>query len=108
MTVIKREDVPRPVRKKETVACADLGGDVIVQQLTLQQYLETTRISAQHHNTAQIACLLADCIVDADGTPIFSEDEWNAWAPAHLEAVFALFQKVRALSGLDLEAAAKN
>jgi len=106
--VISKSSVQRPVLRAETIDCAALGGAVIIQQMTLQLYLDTIRYGMAHDNTAPISKVLALCVVDADRAPIFDEDEWEAWSPGHLATVFDLYAKIKALSGVDVEEAAKN
>ena len=106
--VMTKADIPRPVLQRETVQVEALDGEVIIQQMTLQLYLETIRYGMANENTAPIAKVLAACVLDADDQPVFDEAEWEAWAPGHLIATFDLYAKVKTLSGIDLEKAAKN
>lgn len=106
--VMTKAGISRPVLKRETVMVEALGGEVILQQMTLQLYLETIRYGMAHENTAPIAKVLAACVLDADDQPIFDEPEWEAWSPGHLTATFELYAKIKSLTGIDLEEAAKN
>ena len=144
MTVAKRSDIKRPVRKKEAIAVPELSDkDVVVRQMTLGLYLEvmSSGMSADDLNLLRVVreaqesgkpipdavrrsfaergemnpkpipvCrVLADCVVDADEQPIFSEEEWEAWGMLHKEVPFMLYKRIEVLSGITtVEAAAKN
>lgn len=103
--VVAKKDVARPVRRAETVATEDLG-EVVVRQMALTPYLDSVRRAV--NGELPIAAMLADCVVDAAGEPIFSEAEWEVWGARHLKTMWVLYDKVRALSNLDPEAAEKN
>ncbi len=107
--VLKKADIARPVRRAETVAVPEFGGEVIVRQMTLPLYREVLRHSLAHEGEVPVARVLADCVVDADQAPVFDEAEWDVWSTAHFPAVAALYERIERLSGLrDLEATAKN
>lgn len=109
MSVLKKEDIARPVRRSETVTVPELGGDVIVRQITLSLYREALRYSMEHEHEVPIARILADCVVDADQAPVFDEAEWEVWSTGHFNVVVVLYEKIERLSGLrDREATAKN
>lgn len=121
MTVVKKGQVPRPVRKKETVEVEELGGEVVLQQMTLQLYVDFAvrgmSVSVQDgEKKAQISAargsspapVLAQCVLDADDQPIFTEEEWEAWGMQHRDVAFRLYNRIRALSGMDVEETAKN
>jgi hypothetical protein len=116
--------VARPVRKQETVEVPELGGEVILQQMTLQLYVDfavrgmavTVHDGKNKKDKAAVntargtspAPVLASCVLDADGEPIFDEDEWESWGMANRSASFRLYNRIRALSGMDVEETAKN
>lgn len=109
MTVLKKADIARPTRRAETVAVPELGGEVIVRQMTLPLYREVLRYSLSHEDEVPVARVLADCVVDADQAPIFDEAEWEVWSTAHFTVVVRLYEVIERLSGLrDGEATAKN
>lgn len=103
--VVAKKDVARPVRRAETVATEELG-EVVVRQIVLKPYLASVYRATK--GELPIAAMLADCVVDAAGEPIFSEAEWEVWGARHLKTMWVLYDKVRALSNLDPEAAEKN
>lgn len=108
MGVLNKADIPRPTRRSETFEVTELGGEIIVRQMTLQLYNESLIYAARHNGAAPMATLLAACVVDVNYVPIMDEDEWEAWGALNSAAAYRLYQKIRDLSGLDLEAAAKN
>jgi hypothetical protein len=122
MTVLKKSDIARPVRRKETVEVPELGGEVILQQMTLQLYVDfavrgmtvtlpggpdDAKAAGRARGTSP-APVLAACVLDADDQPIFDEAEWESWGMAHRDAAFRLYNRIRALSGMDVEQTAKN
>ena len=106
--VIKKSDIARPVRRSEVMQVDELKGEVVIQQMTLEMYLSMLKYGSTHDNTAPMSMVLAACVLDADGTPVFDEQEWEAWAPANLKIVFELYARIKKLSGVDLDDAVKN
>lgn len=100
MAIVKKGDVSRPVRKEETVEIAELGGEVIVRQMTLPLYLSVVRAGSEKGDP-QLSKVLSECVVDSDRFPIFSEEEWDAWGIQHLDASIRLYNRIRDLSGID-------
>ncbi len=106
---LKKSEIKPPVLRKEAVPVASLGGEVVVRALKLSERLHMFSAAGDdgRHYT-HIADLLAVAVVDADGLPIWTADEWDTWASAHVEESVALFEVAKKLSGLDAEAVAKN
>ena len=48
-----------------------------------------------------IAFALSRCVLDADGEPLMTQDEWEAWGTEHVEAAIRLFVVVKRLSLLE-------
>jgi hypothetical protein len=97
MTVLRREDIPRPVVPKETVEVAELGGEVIVQGLMLDERLA---IGAEAELYGRVPTILSKSVVDAEGKPIFDKREWNLWGASHADATLKLFDTAMRLSGM--------
>lgn len=108
MGLLKRGDIPRPTRKAEAVQVDSLGGEVKVMQMTLPTYLSIVRATVEKGDTMPLAAVLSECVVDGDGFPIFSEEEWGAWGVAHISDSLKLYNKIRELSGIDAEDAEKK
>src|SRR4026208_925770 len=99
MTVLSKQDIPRPSRPKETVAVPDLGGDVVVQALLLKEQFELS--SAPDAGVfGRITKMLSTSVVDAEGKPIFSVEEWEVWGATHIDATLLLLDTVKRLSGI--------
>lgn len=103
---INKNDVQRPVRRAETIHVEALAGEVIVRQVTLGPYLVCVRRGVG--GQLPMAAMLADCVVDANAEPIFSEAEWELWAPRNMAATWQIYEKVRELSNLDADTTEKN
>jgi hypothetical protein len=98
MTVLKRSDIPRPSLPKETVEVKSLGGEVVAQAMDLEHRIEFSLMDGAW--PGRLAPALARCIVDADGNPIFSADEWQAWGGKNAREALELWAVVRKLSGI--------
>lgn len=108
MATLKKSEIARPVLKKQAVAIAELGGEVVVRGLMLSERLALFAGMAEGKAYAHMAQLLALCVQDCDGVPVFTADEWDIWAADHAAAAVNLFDVARRVSGLDAEIAAKN
>lgn len=96
---LKRGEIKPPRLPKEAVEVASLGGEVIVRALTL-----TERLALGRNDGAREAipvALLAQCVVDETGLPLFARDEWEAFGAAHIDDAMRLVAVAMRLSGLD-------
>lgn len=103
MAVIDKSKVSKPVLPKETVAMPSLQGDVVVTGLLLKD-----RINLFAAQEATMAMLLASTVVDANGDPVFTEEEWQVHGASHFAECIDLYKVAKRLSGLDAEVAEKN
>lgn len=94
-----------PALPTEVVPVPDLGGDLVVRGMTLAARLE---LFAVEGNAARLIKALAHCVVDGDGQPIASEEEWDRIGAKLPAVALNLWEVIRRLSGLDVEAVAKN
>jgi hypothetical protein len=97
---LNKNDIPRPVLPKEAVDVPELGGEVIVRALLLQDRLEFSSGGSAHYG--KFAQMLARGVIDANDEPIFSAAEWEIFgAKEEGQAVaFRLFDVLQRLSGL--------
>lgn len=96
---LRRGEIKSPRLPKEAVEVASLGGEVIVRALTL-----TERLALGRNDEAREAIpvtLLAQCVVDESGLPLFSRDDWEAFGAAHMDEAMRLVAVAMRLSGLD-------
>ncbi|HWO99202.1 MAG TPA: hypothetical protein VNL74_01040 [Methylococcus sp.] len=105
MALLKRSQIDRPVRKREAMDCPELCGEVVVQALLLRDKIEFLQ---EGSGAGHVSRLLAATVVDADGEPLFTADEWEVFGADHIEAVNRLFEVAARLSGLSLEHAEKK
>lgn len=98
MTVLSKQDIPRPALPKETVDVPELGGEVVVQALLLRDQLDLS--TKQLKTFGHFSHMLALTVVDANGDPIFSMEEWEVWGASHLDVALKLFGAVKRLSGM--------
>lgn len=110
MALLKKTDITRPVVPKETVPVPALGGDVVVRGLMLSERLGLYASRAGRDGKAllDVPEILALCVLDGDGLPVFDVTEWDAFGIKNGEAALQLFNVARRLSGLDAEDAKKN
>lgn len=127
MPLLRKCNIPRPTVRKEAVEVPELGGEVVVRGTALHERLalvfavappmpaEGEEIQAPpveaddpRERYGHIARLLAYAVVDADGEPIFTVDEWLEFGGLHYAATLRLYGIAKRLSGMDTEAAKKN
>ena len=109
MALVKKSAVTAPVLPREAVPVASLGGDVAVRGLLLSERLALfSEVGESGKAFVRIPRILAATVQDADGLPLFTEDEWEAHGAKHQDEALALFAVARRLSGLDAESAEKN
>lgn len=106
MTVLRKQDIPRPKLAKETVPVPALGGDVVVQSLMLRDRFAW--MSTKGPRFSHISGLLALCVLDCEGTPLFTADEWEAWGAQNENEAFELFKVCERLCGLDTPSPAET
>lgn len=130
MPVIHRAHVAEPTLAKQTVEVEALGGEVVVRGLLLVERLAvTSRLVAlrqkapkpteppaeqagpydpQHDINTVIPMLLAIAVVDAEGEPLWTESQWQAFGGRHQAQALALFNVAWDLAGLNEKALEKN
>ena len=116
MAVVDRAKVAPPVLPKETVEVAAIGGEVVVRGLLLTEYLRMKNRIAQanaDHSAedgvyAILPPLLATCVLDASGQPLWTEDEWQAFGAKEPGQALELFNVAARLSGLSRAQDTKN
>ena len=107
--VISRDSLKPPTLPKETVACPELGGDVVIRGPLASARIALQRIATDDASIEKLApVLLASSVVDADDRPLFTQEEWDAWGGANYPAYLNLFNVAMRLWGFDGEANRKN
>jgi len=100
MAVIHKDNVSRPSFPKEVIEnLTEFGGDIIVQGLSLTARLDFFNKSG----SAKLPFLLANTIVDMELTPIFNEEEWQAFGANNFNLCLELAKKSQEISGLIAE-----
>ncbi|MDM0086751.1 MULTISPECIES: hypothetical protein [unclassified Variovorax] len=120
---VSREDVSVPGLPEEEVPFPPFNGDVLVRGLLMSRRLANDRLHVaalrplegeseeQAHARAGsqiVTRMLHHSVVDAGGTPLCSEEEWDRLGALHRIDVFRVFNVAMRLSGHDLELATKN
>lgn len=101
MTVLNKDNIPRPIPPKEVLDVPELGGEIIVRGLLLS---DRVRILTKAGSGGQpISEVLAASVIDAKEEPIFDVEEWEAFGASNFNVTLSLFQKAKELSGLDVE-----
>lgn len=123
MTLLSRDQVKEPTLPKETVACPALGGDVVVVGLMLSQRIamvglrnalgrpqpgEPPEMAASRVGGRLLAETLARCVHLADGTPVYTAEQWEVWGSQNTLAAMDLFTVCERLNGMAEGAIAKN
>lgn len=83
--MLRRDNIAPPTRRAEAVrlGAAPFGGDVQVRQLTLGEWLAAEEAAGGARDVRLFPHLLAACVVDADGVPIWCAADWDLWAVEH-------------------------
>ena len=106
MALLKKANIPAPVLPQETVEVPELGGEVVVRGMLLQDRIDL--LSAAREGNAKLSGLLAATVVDGDGVQIYTQQQWEQFGAAHYAAALRLFEVAQKLSGLNAEVAEKN
>jgi hypothetical protein len=109
--LLKRADVQKPTLPQEVVPVPELGGDVIVRGLGLAARLRMAdmfKSMGPEKSWGHMAVLLEPSVLDADGEPLFSVVEWEAFGVEHDAKFWELWNTAWRLSDLDGKEAAKN
>lgn len=101
MAVLNKANVPPPVLPKKVEDVPELGGKVIVQGLLLSDRVRI--MSKAGAGGVMVSDLLACTVVDAEGEPIYSVQEWEEFGASNFNRALDLFKISRSLSGLDAE-----
>lgn len=109
MALLNKSQIAAPVLPKETVDVPELGGEVVVRGLLFSERLALfARVGDGGKAFAEIPELLALVVLDAAGETVFTSAEWEQFGARNMDALLRLFAVAKRLSGLDMEAAAKN
>lgn len=135
MALLRKCNIPKPAVRKEAVEVPELGGEVVVRGTMLDERLALVFGVAPQAPAAEadgagaeaapappaaleqddpreryqhIARLLAYAVVDADGKPVFTVDEWAEFGGQHFAATLKLYNIAKRLSGMVPEEAKKN
>lgn len=95
---LKKSEVTRPVRRKETVQVDALGGEVIVQALLMRDRLELASMDGPKYG--HVSEILARSVVDADGLSVYTAEEWEIFGTEHQQEAFQLLEVSQKLSGM--------
>lgn len=119
MGVLTRDDIIKAKDiEQELVEVPEWGGSVYVQGMTglqrgmFEDYILATKTEDTRRNRAKFrAQLLVLCIVDADGNPLFREEDVDALSEKSAAPLDRLYDKVQKLSGFrkeDVDEITKN
>jgi hypothetical protein len=91
------------------------GGEVFVRALRITERLQLRRevnalrpASSDEALEYTVPRLLGRAVVDEDGSPTFSVEQWCDYSATYPGTVLELFNRASQLSGLSAEAAEKN
>lgn len=103
-----------PALRKETITVDGFASDLVVRALKLSERLSLGRAVTQAAEADQAksddrftARLLALAVSYTDGSPVFTEDEWDIYGADHMAQTNQLVDVAMRLGGFG-EAAAKN
>lgn len=107
---LTKEQVRRPVLPKRAVDVPELGGEVIVRGLLLKDRLALIDMSSadKTHGMERVSKTLAATVVDPDGQPLLTVEEWEEFGAENFAAAMNLFGVAMELSGFKTEVLEKN
>lgn len=106
---LAKDQITRPVQKKEAVLVSELGGEVIVRGLRLsERFALFAGMGNDGAKYLQMARLLSMAVVDARGDALMTEEDWDVFGAENYAAMASLFDVAKRLSGLDAEVVQKN
>lgn len=116
MTVLSRNTITLPTLHKEAVPVPALGGDVIVRAMLASENLALGEEARRSQQTGSafgdeymlVPRLLSKVVIDADGEPLMTAQEWQVFGGSNPGVIYELFSIARRLSGGDVEEARKN
>lgn len=112
---MKAADFKPPARPSEQFTLPD-GSEITVRALSLTQRLVVRRQvtaltdgkSAEEAIEFMVPRLLAIAVVDEDGKPLMTAEQWEDYGSVNPTAALQLFNKASELSGFSSEGAEKN
>lgn len=97
---LDRHTVRRAVLRKEAVRIDSLGDDeVIVRQLKLTELLELGRLQLERE--VELLQVLTWCVVDEQGAPLLTADDWQAWGASHPDDAAQLYAVANRLTDVE-------
>jgi hypothetical protein len=116
--LINAADIAATVLPFEDVPCPPLGGAVrvraldLTQRLTMESRIGKLKVkNADNPDAALFTAIpevLAICVVDIKGNPVFTATRWAHFGSVHGTLALELFNKAWTLSGLSGSDAKKN
>lgn len=95
---INRKDAAKPSLPKESKQVDAIGGEVVVQGLLLSDRLALA-VNKEKPYT-HIAEMLSRTVMDDEGEPVYTAQEWEIFGAKNSEAAFELFAIAQRLSGM--------
>lgn len=121
--VVNRSQVKEPKLPQQIEPCPELGGDVVVRGLLLSERMELDEINEKAKAPLEgetdeqartragklvVPRTLHACVVDDEGQPVLSVDQWDIFGGAHRGTTFRLFEIALHMCGRIPEAVQKN
>lgn len=121
--VLNRSQVKEPKLPEQIEPCDELGGDVIVRGLLLSRRMELDEINDKAKEPLEgetdeqartragklvVPRTLHACVVDDEGHPVLSMDQWDIFGGAHRATTFRLFEIALRMCGRIPEDVQKN
>jgi hypothetical protein len=92
---------------EEEVQVDALGDSVLVRALVLSRSLAFTK-EIRELGPRHVPKLLAETVLAADGLPVYTAGEWDAFGTQHIDDTMNLYKVACRLSGLDEDEAEKK
>jgi hypothetical protein len=113
--LVGRAVLSRSNAQRKRVYVAEFGGDVLIQQLSARQVAATQILAQESVDSAGTVkdraklsrlafAIMRDSWINEDGTPVLSDDDYEAMADQPHAATEVLITAIRDFSSLDPEA----
>lgn len=121
--VLNRRQAKVPQLPQQIEPCEELGGDVVVRGLLLSKRMEIDEINDKAKVPLEgetdeeartragklvIPRTLHACVVDDEGEPVLSPEQWDVFGGAHRATTYRLFEVALRMCGRITEDVRKN
>lgn len=109
--MLNRANIAAPMRRSRSIAIAAPpfnGGEVAARSLSMGEWIACEEAAAGARSARLFPHLLAAAIVDVDGLPVWTAEDWDVWAAQNTAAFGDVLQAALEVNGRAGEDTQKN